>query len=41
MQLCDVNPFAPEILETPWEYYEVLREHAPVHQIAGLGGMEP
>jgi cytochrome P450 len=29
------DPLAPDVLEDPYPYYASLREHAPVHEIAG------
>jgi cytochrome P450 len=29
------DPFAPDVLEDPYPFYASLREHAPIHEIAG------
>jgi len=31
------DPFAPDTIEDPYPFYASLREHAPVHEIAGTG----
>ena len=33
MQLDDINPFDPEVVESPWEFFDLLREQAPVYQL--------
>ena len=30
--LASFNPFDPELLKDPWEYYRRLREEAPVYK---------
>src|SRR5262245_31342922 len=29
------DPFSPAVLENPYPFYRVLREHAPVHPVVG------
>lgn len=37
MTLADLDPFDPDHLEDPYDLYARLREHAPLHELPGLG----
>ncbi|MCU1629736.1 MAG: hypothetical protein JWP64_4685 [Pseudonocardia sp.] len=36
-QTVDFSPFAPDVIEDPYPFYEVLRRESPVHNVGGAG----
>ena len=36
-RLADINPFAPEAIEDPRDFWSAMREEQPVYQIPGAG----
>ena len=31
--MVEINPFDPEVVESPWAFFELLREQSPVYQL--------
>lgn len=36
-RLADINPFSPEAIEDPREFWSALRKEQPVYQLPGAG----